>query len=64
MLIDNRERRAASPLWHKALERYREELEENDDYQDIIEVGSLEDLLNHTKTIESLLPQERTALNS
>jgi hypothetical protein len=64
LLIDNRGRRAASPLWHKALERYREELEENDDYQDIIEVGSLEDLLNHTKTIESLLPQERTALNS
>ncbi|KAJ9648289.1 hypothetical protein H2199_001142 [Coniosporium tulheliwenetii] len=58
------EKRTGSPLWNKALERYREELEENDDYQDIIEVRSLEDLLYHAKSIESLLPQERTALNS
>lgn len=53
-----------APLWHKALERYREELEENDDYKDIIVVESLEDLLNHAKTIESLLPRERTTISS
>jgi ATP-dependent Clp protease ATP-binding subunit ClpA len=63
VLIRNSEKRASSPLWLKAVERYRAELEENDDYQDIMEVGSLEALLDHTKTIESLLPPERTMLN-
>lgn len=50
-------------MWLRAVERYHDELEENDDYQDIIEVGSLEALLDHTKTIEQLLPPERTVLN-
>lgn len=50
-------------MWLKAVERYRAELEENDDYQEIIEVGSLEALLDHTKTIELLLPPERTVLS-
>ena len=56
--------RTGSPLWHKALERYREELEENDDYEDVIEIGSLEDLLNDSRTIESLLPRDRAAFIS
>lgn len=64
MLIDHREQTKGAPLWHKALARYREELDENDDYQDDIAVESLEDLLKYAKTVESLLPQERTALNS
>ena len=53
-----------APLWHRALERYRVELEENDDYKDILVVESLEDLLDHAKTVEALLPRERTAINS
>ncbi|RFU25604.1 hypothetical protein B7463_g10737, partial [Scytalidium lignicola] len=58
------EKRSRSPLWHRALERYREELEENEDYQEIIEVKSLDDLLDYTRTLESLLPQERPVLSS
>jgi hypothetical protein len=56
--------RARSPLWHRALERYREELEENDDLQSVTEIESLEDLLNYTKTIKPLLPREQNALSS
>lgn len=43
----------ASPLWHRALERYREELGRSEDYQAIHEVHSLDDLLNHVNTIQS-----------
>jgi ATP-dependent Clp protease ATP-binding subunit ClpA len=63
-MTENRDKRTRSPLWHRALERYREELETNDDYQSITEIESLEDLLNYTKTIEPLLPRERSALDS
>ncbi|KAF2678546.1 TPR-like protein [Lentithecium fluviatile CBS 122367] len=48
-LRENREKRNSSPLWHRALERYREELHQNDDYQ---------------STIEKNLPQDRHALSS
>lgn len=54
----------STPLWHRALERYREELETNDDYQSIIEIGSLDDLLNYAKTFEPLLPRDRSVLDS
>ena len=64
VLTSHRETAGGAPLWHKALERYREELKDNNDSNDDIVIESLEDLLNHAKTIESLLPQERTALNS
>ncbi len=63
-LTESRDKRTGNPLWHRALERYREELEANDDYQSITEIESLEDLLNYTKTIEPLLPRERSALDS
>jgi hypothetical protein len=53
-----------SLLWHKAVERYREELEDNDEYDNIIRVGSLEDLLNDTEFMESLLPHKRTPLST
>lgn len=55
--------RNASPLWNRALERYREELERSDDYETIIGSGSLDELINHAKTIETCVPG-RTALNS
>ncbi|KAF2234366.1 TPR-like protein [Viridothelium virens] len=41
--------RTGSPLWDRAVERYRAELAGNDDYLDVSEVGSLEDLLNGMK---------------
>ncbi|KAG9242074.1 hypothetical protein BJ878DRAFT_544615 [Calycina marina] len=60
----SKNQRTSSPLWEKALERYREELQENDDYQDVIGFGSLDDLMNQAKTIEPLLPPERRSLSS
>ncbi|KAJ5058662.1 hypothetical protein J3E74DRAFT_467267 [Bipolaris maydis] len=59
-----REERAASPLWHRALERYREELYQNDDYQSVTEIATLEDLLDYTKTIEKSLPRDPKAFGS
>ncbi|KAF2124109.1 TPR-like protein [Dothidotthia symphoricarpi CBS 119687] len=53
-----------SPLWHRALQRYRKELDQNDDYQSVTEIASLTDLLNHTKTIENRLPRDRVAIGS
>ena len=52
-------------MWKRALERYRDELDENDDYNDVInEAGSMDDVLTYAKTCESTLPRERTTLNS
>lgn len=45
------------------MERYREELEESEDYEAIIGSGSLDELIKYSKTIETHVP-ERTALNS
>jgi hypothetical protein len=59
-----REKRTTSPLWHRALERYRDELNQNDDYQSVTEIASLDDLLSYTKTIEQSLPRDRNALGS
>jgi NB-ARC domain len=60
--------RQPSPLWNRALERYLEELEANDEasYQEIItsEATSIDDVLDYAKTLESLLPRERGALTS
>ena len=50
-------------MWLKAVKSYHDELEKDDDDQDIIEVGSLEALLDHRKMIEQLLPPERTIFN-
>ncbi|KAF2280328.1 uncharacterized protein EI97DRAFT_447867 [Westerdykella ornata] len=60
----DRENRTARPLWHRALERYRDELNQNDDYQSVMETTSLGDLLNYTKTIETRMPRDRGASNS
>lgn len=57
-------RRSHSPLWNRAIERYREELTENDDYDAITEIASLDDLLDYAKTMEPMLPRERNALAS
>ncbi|KAF2034858.1 hypothetical protein EK21DRAFT_97087 [Setomelanomma holmii] len=57
-------KRTSSPLWHRALERYREELHQNDDYQSVTEIASLEDLLLHNKAIEDAFPRDRTAISA
>ena len=51
-------------MWNRALERYRQELEETDDYDDIVGTKSLEDLINYAKSIQPIVPHERNALNS
>ncbi|ORX98178.1 hypothetical protein BCR34DRAFT_607010 [Clohesyomyces aquaticus] len=61
---DSKERRGRSPLWNRAIERFREELEESEDFKSITDTASLEDLLDYTKSIEPLLPRERSALSS
>ncbi|KAI9811064.1 MAG: hypothetical protein M1827_005646 [Pycnora praestabilis] len=41
-----------SPLWDKALERYREELKDVDDYNGAMDVGSMEELLSQARALE------------
>lgn len=53
-----------SPLWEKALQNYREELAGDDDYQIILETGTLEVLMNDAKTLRPVGPQGRKALDS
>lgn len=48
--------RASSPLWHKALEKYREELQAAADYQDIQKVHTLEQLMNSFSSIQDSAP--------
>ncbi|KAG9248058.1 hypothetical protein BJ878DRAFT_532187 [Calycina marina] len=61
---ETKNKRVSSSLWQKAVVRYQEELQENDDYQVIMELGSLDDLMNQAKSIEPLLPPERRSLSS
>ncbi|KAI1802970.1 hypothetical protein F4811DRAFT_554356 [Daldinia bambusicola] len=53
-----------SPLWHQALERYKEELGGNEDYRAVHEVHSLDDLLNHVNTLQATPSRDRQALAS
>ncbi|KAI1654070.1 hypothetical protein F4813DRAFT_399435, partial [Daldinia decipiens] len=53
-----------SPLWHRALERYREELGGNEDYRAVHEVHSLDDLLSHVNTLQTTPSRDRQALAS
>jgi NB-ARC domain len=47
------------------LERYRDELDENDDYNQILaESGSMQDVLTYAKSFETIWPRERATLNS
>lgn len=41
-----------SPLWEKALEKYRKELKDGDDFIDILKVGSMDELLSQAKSLE------------
>lgn len=48
--------RASSPLWHQALEKYREELQGAEDYQAIQEIHTLEELINSFSSIQDTAP--------
>lgn len=52
-----------SPSWEETVETYREELGGGDDYDSIIENGSLGGLINHVQTLWPGKQSERTALN-
>ena len=43
-----------SPLWRAALKRYREQIEEDEDYHIVMETNSVEDLLKEAKTRKSV----------
>lgn len=53
-----------TPLWDRAVERYRDELDEKGDYQDIVEDGSFQGLLTHAESIKTLIPTGRESLLS
>ncbi|KJZ74929.1 hypothetical protein HIM_05660 [Hirsutella minnesotensis 3608] len=50
--------RAPSPLWHQALEKYREELQAAEDYQAIQKVHTLEELINSFSSIQDATPSK------
>lgn len=54
----------STPLWQKALERYREELDESDDYQTIAEEGIKGGTLGHPEILETLIPRPHTTVQS
>lgn len=41
-----------NPLWQKALEQYRKELQHGDDYDVTLSVTSMEDLLTQARSLE------------
>ncbi|KAL8736414.1 MAG: hypothetical protein Q9166_000206 [cf. Caloplaca sp. 2 TL-2023] len=57
--------RPSSPLWNKALERYKAELEDDgvDEYQAILEAGTLEELVGQIKTIRPPNAREKAVVN-
>ncbi|MCJ1404908.1 hypothetical protein MMC11_008134 [Xylographa trunciseda] len=55
---------AHSPLWEKALERYRKELKDGDDYDHIMDVGSMEELLDQARALEPTGSRTKTPLQS
>ena len=57
--------RPPSPFWNKALRRYRGELEdeEADQYQMIVEAGTLDELVEQIKTLEPPNAKEKAVVN-
>ncbi|KAL8781443.1 MAG: hypothetical protein Q9213_005995 [Squamulea squamosa] len=63
--METQPKRHSNPLWNKALERYRAELEEDsvDEYQTILEAGTLEELVEQIKTIQPPNAREKAVVN-
>ncbi|KAI9719975.1 MAG: hypothetical protein M1812_003100 [Candelaria pacifica] len=53
-----------SPLWERALERYRAELKECDDYEGVLDVASVEELLSQVKALEPAKANNRTTMST
>ena len=47
---------ASSPLWHQALEKYREELQAAEDYQAIQKIHTLDELINSFSSVQGDTP--------
>ncbi|KAI9725809.1 MAG: hypothetical protein M1828_002438 [Chrysothrix sp. TS-e1954] len=62
------ERKPDSPIWrraiHNALARYRDDLQETEDYEAIIESETQQDILRFAESIKALPPQEQNGLSS
>ncbi|KAH0598669.1 hypothetical protein MHUMG1_03973 [Metarhizium humberi] len=56
--------RIRTPLWHKALEKYKEELQAAADYQDIQTVHTLEQLMASFSSIQDSAPTNYAAVRS
>lgn len=56
--------RASSPLWHKALERYRDELQGDEDYEIILTIHSLDELISSLASIQVETPGNHTGVIS
>ncbi|TGJ79179.1 hypothetical protein E0Z10_g9594 [Xylaria hypoxylon] len=56
--------RPSSPLWHRALEQYRLELQGAENYQAIPNVGSLEELISSFAQIQATTPGSYSGINS
>jgi len=41
-----------SPLWDKALEQYRRELRDGDDYNVTLDISSMDELLKQARSLE------------
>ncbi|KAI9668388.1 MAG: hypothetical protein M1831_001142 [Alyxoria varia] len=57
------EKPLGSPLWHKAMNRFRDELDENDDFQAVVEEGSFENIMDYAKTVEPFSSRDRSTVN-
>jgi ATP-dependent Clp protease ATP-binding subunit ClpA len=57
-------KRAPSPLWHKALEKYREELKGAEEYQAVQSIHTLDELLNSFSAIQNTAPSNYSAMLS
>ncbi|KAJ0323903.1 hypothetical protein COL5a_008017 [Colletotrichum fioriniae] len=55
-------RHPSSPLWHKALDRYKDELESIEEFQSIQEIQSLRDLINSVETLQTVAPRNHIGL--
>jgi len=50
-MFASRSSRTLSPLWHQALERYREELQGSEDYDTILKIHSLQGLIGSLSSV-------------
>ncbi|KAF4984957.1 hypothetical protein FDECE_16948 [Fusarium decemcellulare] len=57
-------KQASSPLWHQALEKYREELQAAEDYQTIQKVHTLDELIDSFTSFQGVTPGNHAGILS